>query len=131
MTNPHPFRPISPSSSVSSGCGCDKAGPADGAAIPLACNLAVFSPAERTEHLARSRRLFRSIECLTEESDGYVLALASSCRAEIERWVEAEQRCCPFYRFEVSDDGGASLLIRISGPEGAKEIFRTGLEQYS
>jgi hypothetical protein len=90
----------------------------------------VFTPTERAQHLERSRALFRAVERLTEHSDGFGLQVASSWRAEVWHWVEAEGRCCPFYRFAVGEEyDGASLLLRVSGPHGAKEILRAAFEQ--
>lgn len=109
------------------------AGP-DDAGIPIACDLTVFTPAERAEHLAQSQRVFTAIECLTEEADGFVLTLSStpSRRTEVEHWIATEQRCCPFFRFDLwEEDNGETLAVSVSGPGAAKDILRAGIEQYS
>src|SRR5262245_58241903 len=49
-------------------CGCSGAA---SSGVPLACDLSVFTPAERREHLERSRRLFSSVEQTREEADGF------------------------------------------------------------
>src|SRR5262245_65819308 len=81
--------------------------------IPIACDLSVFTPAERADHLARSRRLFAAAEDMREDADGYSFTFARTpaLNAEVALWVENERRCCPFFRFEVRDATNARLIL--------------------
>ena len=101
-----------------------------GGAIPIACDLTVFTPEQRAEHLERTRRVFSAIARLTEEMDGFTLTFhaARGLGDEVGRWIEGERRCCPFFVFDVTGDrGDGSFALRVAGPEGAKEILRGSL----
>jgi len=135
MSNPHSSRRPTTSRPLDAvGCACattQRYDDRDGAAIPVACDLTVFTPAARAEHLARSQGVLGSVDRLTEEADGFVLAFAASpsSRVEVEHWIEAERRCCPFFQFEVWELHG-DLFVRVSGPGAAKEILRAGIKRY-
>ena len=98
---------------------------------PIACDVTVFTAAERVEHRDRARRLFTAVERLGEEPDGYAFTFAAAPDRELElaRWIDNERRCCPFFRFEVASEADGRLRLRISGPEGAKQILRDGLAE--
>ena len=101
-----------------------------GGAIPIACDLTVFTPEERIRHLERTRKVFSAIARLTEEVDGFTLTFhaAPGLGDEVARWIAGERRCCPFFVFDVTGDrGDGSFALRVAGPEGAKEILRAGL----
>jgi hypothetical protein len=99
--------------------------------VPIACDLGAFSPLERDEHLERSREVLSSVERVREEADGFTLAfaVASGLEDEIRLWIQNEQRCCPFLRFDLRNEPATRLVLRISGPAEAKEILRAGLEE--
>jgi hypothetical protein len=99
--------------------------------IPFACDLTVFTPEERSEHMARGRKVFSALERCAEEDDGFTLTFtaASALRDEVEQWVGGELRCCPFLAFGITEGhGGESFAVRISGPDGAMEVLRPVLE---
>jgi hypothetical protein len=113
-------------------CGCEAAGTVeDESGIPIACDLSVFTPAEREEHLERTRRVFSSLVRLGEETDGFTFTFPASPELEEEMllWSRSEQRCCPFFRFDVRHEADVHLVVRVSGPGAAKEILRSGLEE--
>jgi hypothetical protein len=137
MSKTHSSRTPTASRSLdAAGCACENARrhvEPDRAAIPIACDLTVFTPTERAEHRTRSQSVLGAIERLTEEAEGFVLAFAASPsrRGEVEHWIEAERRCCPFFHFEVWDENsGDTFAVRVSGPGAAKEILRAGIERY-
>ena len=135
MTNPERTREPTCQSPNTPACACAQTrAPAAAEAVPVACDLTVFTAAERAAHLARTRTLFAAIERVREEEDGFVFAFASNPvrRSEIEHWMEAERRCCPFYQFEVRDEGaGRAVVLRISGPPAAKAILRAAMKEYA
>jgi hypothetical protein len=115
-------------------CGCTTTRPVAeeiAGEIPIACDLTVFTPEERAEHLERTRKVFSAIGHLTEDVDGFTLTFtaARELRDDVGRWIEGEQRCCPFFVFDVTGDrGDDSFAVQISGPDGAKEILRSIFE---
>jgi len=101
----------------------------DASARPIACDLTVFSITERLKHVALAKSLLAHARRVIEHEDGFTFVFESSPGLEmkIAEWVRKEKRCCPFFSFEVSRaDTPPSIGLRISGPDGAKEILRTG-----
>ncbi|WP_394822242.1 hypothetical protein [Pendulispora albinea] len=108
----------------------------------MACDPAVFSPAERAEHAARSRAVFHAIHRLIENSDGYtfVFPTAPALREQITDWVAFERRCCPFFTFELAGFDGhpaptegavrTAPFLRIAGPDRTKAILRAALDEH-
>jgi hypothetical protein len=113
-------------------CGCAAAGTVEGESdVPIACDLSVFTVAERREHFERSRRVFSCVERLSEEADGFTFTLRATpgLGEEVSLWAKSEQRCCPFFRFDVREAAENHLVVRVSGPGAAKDILRAGLEE--
>ncbi len=105
--------------SAEPGCGCT---------TPIACDLTVFTTEERAEHLERGRRVFSAIHRFSEEASGYTFAFSTepAVVADVGRWIDDEKRCCPFFRFDLFPRR-EGLTLRVTGPEGAKEILRSAL----
>jgi hypothetical protein len=95
--------------------------------LPVACNLACLSDAERRreqELLARfRRRLVRESE--TDDGVWFSLAAEPAELASLGELLGLERLCCPFltFRLEVTRDEAARL--HISGPPGAKALILT------
>lgn len=108
-------------------CVCANAASAPaGGGMPIACDLSVFGQSERTEHLALARSLWEQARETIEDKDGFTFVFERSPHLEeqIAHWISNEKRCCPFFSFEFDRaDATASSKLRISGPEGAKEIL--------
>jgi hypothetical protein len=117
---------------TSSECGCgDKAITSVHADTPIACDLTVFSNSERIKHLVLAKSLLGKARQVIEHKDGFTFVFEQSPRLEVKiaDWVSKEKRCCPFFSFELSRaNTPPSLNLRVSGPNGAKEILRTGLK---
>ena len=84
--------------------------------IPIACNMDVFTPAERENHILTTTRLFQSVQTIHEAENMIQLA----------EFIFNERRCCPFLEFTLKiahNDAPISLLL--TGPEGTQEFLRT------
>jgi hypothetical protein len=118
---------------ASSKCDCrDKADVSADSETPIACDLTVFSISERIKHVTLAKSLLGKARQVIEHNDGFTFVFEQSARLEmkIAGWVSNEKKCCPFFSFELSKaDAPPSLRLRISGPNGAKEILRTGLKK--
>jgi hypothetical protein len=112
----------------SSKCDCgDKAITSVQIDTHIACDLTVFSNSERIKHIALAKSLFGKASQVIEHKDGFTFVFEQSPLLEmkIADWVSKEKRCCPFFSFELSRaNTSPSLRLRISGPNGAKEILR-------
>ena len=89
-----------------------------------------LSAEQRARRSALLARLKPQAEVLKETADGYALRLPTAVGviAEAAEFAALERLCCPFFRFvlELEADGGPAWL-RITGPEGAKQLLRDAL----
>jgi hypothetical protein len=96
--------------------------------IPVACCL---SSAELREREATLLAQFRSAVIETEElRDGYAFRVPGDGKwiGLIAELIVAERECCPFLAFEVAAlPNMGPLIVRVTGPAGAKEFLRTVL----
>jgi hypothetical protein len=90
-----------------------------------ACNLSVFSAAERAAHARTGRRLWAAVEERREVEHGYAFRLPAGELMTVAEWVRLERRCCPFFEFELRQarDGGP-LWLHVLGSEGIKPFIR-------
>ena len=94
--------------------------------LPVACSL---GDAELGEREATLLAQFRPGVVETEElEDGYAFRIpgdASGIRLVAELIV-AERECCPFLAFELAaEPNKGPIILRVTGPNGAKEFLRT------
>jgi len=65
-----------------------------------------------------------------ELDDGYAFAFPGSAEwaNRLVEMINAERACCPFFAFELAvEPGGGQIVLRVRGPEGAKEFFEAEL----
>ena len=114
-------------------CECgDKATKSAPGETPIACDLTVFSISERMVHLALTKSLLQQATQVVEHDDGFTFVFEKSPLLEMQlaNWVSKEKRCCPFFSFEPSSTNTPeSLNLKISGPNGAKEILRSAVKK--
>jgi hypothetical protein len=94
--------------------------------IPLACNMNVFTPAERELHIQATNTLFQSVRNIREADSGYEFSFPSSDTiVQVAEFISRERLCCPFleFRFEVLPDYEVITLL-LTGPEGTPEFLR-------
>ncbi|MGH8609479.1 MAG: hypothetical protein ACREX9_19340 [Gammaproteobacteria bacterium] len=99
--------------------------------VPIACDLTVFTTSERAEHRTLGDALFANVKRIVDHSDGFTFLFERDAKLDeqIKSWLAKEKRCCPFFSFEITrEHAPASLMLHISGPQGAKEILQSELE---
>ena len=92
-------------------------------AIPIACTLSARDLAQRGRELADA--LFAAVVGVRELEDGFAFGFPSDGNrlAELAAFVEAERRCCAFFRFEiVVEPNRGPVWLRLRGGEGVKEF---------
>jgi hypothetical protein len=98
----------------------------DSDAIRIACCL---TSAELSEHEATLLAQFRSAVIETEElHDGYAFRVPGDGKwiSIMAKMMVAERECCPFLTFElVAQPSMGPVIVRVTGPAGAKEFLRT------
>lgn len=91
----------------------------------IACDMQVFSGAERREHAANAVAWRNAVVAARELEDGYRFELVSKTGMveTLARFVALESRCCPFFGFSIEARPEGSLAFSITGPPGAKELL--------
>jgi hypothetical protein len=94
--------------------------------MPIACCLTSAELRERETTLLAQ---FRSAVVGTEElRDGYAFRVPGDSKwiAMIAKMIVAERECCPFLTFElVAQPNMGSVIVRVTGPAGAKDFLKT------
>ena len=94
---------------------------------PIACDMSVIEPGERTRHVAGAGELYRAVEEIRELPGGYAFRLPNDADTlrRVAEFVSLERLCCPFLGFvlEVEPEGGPAWL-RLTGREGVKAFIR-------
>jgi hypothetical protein len=93
--------------------------------LPIACDLGAIPADQRSDHMETAEQLLLHLASETQElPDGYVFTLAAERYPQVAAFIENERRCCPFFTFVLEvPPGEAPLRLRITGPEGAKEML--------
>jgi len=101
------------------------------AAHQIACNLNVFTPAERAQHRTLIALLKAAIAERSELPDGYGFRLSREIISleQLAVWAALESKCYPFFDFqlELSPQPAGLLWLRLRGGEGVKEFIHLEL----
>jgi hypothetical protein len=93
---------------------------------PIACNMDVFTPAQRDAHIQEINRLFQTVQSVREAENGYVFILPGQTSIQrLGEFIANERLCCPFLEFTLNvgaDTEPVSLLL--TGPEGTQDFLR-------
>lgn len=99
---------------------------------PLACNMNVFTPAERERHLRVIHELFGTVQAVQEVDNGYGFDFPDNpgTITSLAGFIADERRCCPFLEFtlRIPPEPGAITLL-LAGPEGTREFLREEFSQ--
>ena len=98
--------------------------------VPIFCNLAAMTPAQRQQYSQIKTRLRVSVQEVKELPDGYAFRYKPnpSVFMEAAEFVTLESRCCPFFSFTLeSRHNGGPVWLRITGPKGAKPFIKEAL----
>jgi hypothetical protein len=103
--------------------------------LPVACEPASFeSPESFAAHLAEGRRLLAEAVERRELADGWGVRLPNDDATvlAVARWSIDERRCCPFLTFAIErEPAPGGLWLRITGPEGTKQVLEAALSRRS
>ena len=94
----------------------------------IVCNMEVFTPVERENHVRNTVSLFQAVEDIHDAENGFVFIFPQTNGSEnisqFAEFISNERRCCPFLEFTLKvapNDGPISLLL--SGPKGTREFL--------
>jgi hypothetical protein len=95
---------------------------------PLACDFTAMDEVQRKRYLALRRRLAENFQEARELEDGYAFRHSSGVLVALAEYVSLERLCCPFFDFAIEvGHGEAEVWLRMTGPEGAKEIMEAAM----
>src|SRR5687768_16105193 len=102
---------------------------------PLVCNMDVFTPAERENHIQTTTQLFQSVQTVHEVENGFEFSFPNFDAAEnltqLAEFIFNERRCCPFLEFTLKiTPNGAPISLLLTGPEGTQEFLRAEFTEY-
>ena len=99
---------------------------------PLACNIGAMNATERHQYNALTEKVLAAVEGRTALPDGYALRIDRQrvSIAEIAKWIEFEQRCCPFFDFQLRlDRENGPVTLTLTGRKGVKEFLDAELKR--
>jgi hypothetical protein len=95
--------------------------------IPLACNMNVFTPAERENHIQNTLQLYSAVQEIHEAPNGYefLFPCDSETIAKLAEFITNERLCCPFLEFDLKlSPNDQPISLTLTGPEGTREFLR-------
>ena len=100
---------------------------------PFACDMTALAPEHRGAHIATIEKLFRSVKCSRELSDGYAFELPneSDLLSTAAEFIVNERLCCPFFDFalEIEREGGP-VWLSLTGRDGVKPFIMAEIGEH-
>jgi hypothetical protein len=99
----------------------------------LVCNMDVFTPSERENHIQSTTRLYQSAQDIHEVQNGYgfIFPNETAIITKLGEFISNERRCCPFLEFTLKiTSNNAPISLFLTGPEGAQEFLRAEFTEY-
>src|SRR6266545_2324614 len=97
--------------------------------MPIICNMNVFTPVERDNHIQNTNKLFRSVQTIQVVENGYEFFFptiaGSDLLASMAEFISNERLCCPFLKFTLTiNTNPQPVSLILTGPEGTPEFLR-------
>ena len=94
--------------------------------MPLACDMTVFTPAEREEHIQNTSLLYKTVQNVSDVPNGYEFTFPYGAElTKLAEFISNERRCCAFLEFNVKVlPQPEPIILTLSGPEGTQEFLR-------
>jgi hypothetical protein len=99
--------------------------------IPLACDMNVFTPAEREAHVQNTIQLVENMQGSRKIENGFEIAFPNETQIiiRIGEFIALERLCCPFLTFDLGVlSRDEPVRLSIAGPEGTQEFLRMEFE---
>ena len=94
---------------------------------PLACNMDMFTPAQREAHIRTTTELIHAVQHVQGVENGYELRFANETEliTQIAEFISNERLCCPFLDFTLNVASDKEpLSFTLTGPSGTQEFLR-------
>jgi hypothetical protein len=95
--------------------------------IPLACNMDVFTAAQRESHIQTTLELVQALEAVQEVENGYEFRFPNESELilKIAEFISNERLCCPFLKFSFNvGSENEPVSLSLTGPSGTQEFLR-------
>ena len=95
--------------------------------IPLACDMSVFTPAERELHIQTTKELFQSLQNIRAAENGYEFSFPTTTEiiSSMAAFIAGERLCCPFLEFALKvSPNNEPMTLLLTGPDGTQEFLR-------
>src|SRR5215211_8179722 len=93
----------------------------------LACNMGVFTPAQREAHILGIAELVQRVENFRAVENGYQFSFPNETDliSKIAEFIANERLCCPFLKFTLNvNSSDEPISLSVSGPTGTQEFLR-------
>ena len=94
---------------------------------PLACNMDVFTSAQRESHIQTTTQLVQAIQSIQEIENGYEFIFPNETKfiSRIAEFISNERLCCPFLKFTLNVFANSEpIALSLIGPIGTQEFLR-------
>jgi hypothetical protein len=94
---------------------------------PLACNMGVFTPAQREFHTQTTTELVQAVQKVQEVENGYEFRFPNETEfiTKIAEFISNERLCCPFLTFSLNIVSNREpVSLSLTGPLGTQEFLR-------
>ena len=94
---------------------------------PLACNMDVFTSAQRESHIQTTTQLVQAIQSIQEMENGYEFTFPNETEfiSRIAEFISNERLCCPFLKFTLNVlSNSEPVSLSLIGPIGTQEFLR-------
>ena len=98
---------------------------------PLACNMGVFTSAQRESHIQNTTELIQAVQVVLEVENGYEFKFPNETRyiTKGAEFILNERLCCPFLNFTLNVFSNTeSIALSLTGPSGTQEFLRAEFE---
>lgn len=94
--------------------------------LPLACDLTVFTSAQRARHDALSRIVLGRRQAVRELDDGYAFELPAETYFDAAEFIRLEHLCCPFFRLmlEIPPGQPEAIWLHLRGSSQIKAFLQ-------
>jgi hypothetical protein len=94
---------------------------------PLACNMDVFTPVQRENHIQTTMQLMQGLQSVEELKNGYKLIFPNETVfiSKIAEFISNERLCCPFLEFNLNIRSNSEpISLSLIGPAGTHEFLQ-------
>jgi len=93
---------------------------------PLVCNMNVFTPTERENHIQNTVQLYKTVKEILEVENGYEFIFPSNTELiRLTEFISYEKLCCPFLEFTLKiQPDQKPISLTLTGPIGTQEFLQ-------